>query len=132
MDRSEAYRQLVQKRKTCSICDGLSNPSSVKAGRYDSDEIGPWSRWQANLDSDVLIVGQDWGGVPYFLKWKGRDKPSGNPTNENLQMLLNSLGFGIAKPCDQQNQVVFLTNLILCLKARVRIGGGLHTRKQPG
>ena len=111
-----AYSRLVEKRKACSLCEGLRNPAAVNGGRYDSDQIGPWSLWQGNLNSDLVVVGQDWGGIPYFLKWKGRDQPSGNPTDENLQKLLKGVGIEIGKPRDQQDQVLFLTNLILCLK----------------
>jgi uracil-DNA glycosylase len=69
------------------------------------------------------VVGQDWGDVSYFRRWEGRDQPSGNPTNENLQRLLKKVGVRVAKPRDQQDQVVFFTNLILCLKT-----GGLQGR----
>ncbi len=122
MDKIEAYRQLVEKRKACSLCKDLCNPAVVNS-RYDSDQIGPWSLWQGNLDSDFLVVGQDWGDIPYFEKWDGRDQPSGNPTNENLQKLLKRVGIEIGKPRDQQDQVIFLTNLILCLKT-----GGLQAQ----
>lgn len=114
---------MVEMRKTCSLCDGLCNPATVADGRHDRNQIGPWSLWQANLDSDVMIVGQDWGDISYFEKWQGRDQPSGNPTNENLQKLLEKIDVEIVRPCDQQNQIVFLTNLILCLKT-----GGLQGR----
>ncbi len=123
MDKVNEYRLLVEKRKACCLCRGLSNPATVADGRWDSREIGPWSLWQANLDSEVVIVGQDWGDVSYFLQWEGRDQPGGNPTNENLQTLLREIGVEIRKPRDPQNQVVFFTNLILCLKT-----GGLQER----
>ena len=117
----DEYRKLVENRKSCSLCKGhkghkgLRNPATV-AGSHDSDQIGPWSLWQGNLDSDIVVVGQDWGDISYFEKGKGRDKPAGNRTNENLQTLLKEIGVEIQKPCEPQNQVVFLTNIILCLK----------------
>ena len=116
MEKIEAYKRLVEKRKSCLICKGLSNPSRVASGTYDKEEIGPWSLWQADLNADFLVVGQDWGDVSYFERYKGRDKPKGNPTNEHLQILLNHIGVQIGKPCESQEQVIFLTNLILCLK----------------
>lgn len=64
----------------------------------------------------MLVVGQDWGGIPYFLNWQGKDQPKGNPTNENLQALLQRIGYRIGKPQEVQEQVLFFTNLILCLK----------------
>lgn len=73
MEKIEAYKSLVEKRKDCSLCNGLSNPAAVANGKYDSNEIGPWSLWQANLNTNLLVVGQDWGDVKYFKKWEGKD-----------------------------------------------------------
>lgn len=123
MNKIEAYKSLVEARKNCSNCNGLSNPAKVANGNYDSNHIGPWSRWQANLNAQLLVVGQDWGDISYFLKWKGRDQPSGNPTNENLQELLKIIEITVGQPCAAQDQVIFLTNLILCLKE-----GGLQAQ----
>jgi DNA polymerase len=123
MTKEEAYKKLVEKRKECSLCKDLRNPSLVEQGRYDQDDIGPWSLWQGNLNSNLVVVGQDWGGIPYFSRWEGRDQPSGNPTNENLKELLKIVGIEIRNPREQQDQIVFLTNLVLCLKK-----GGLQDR----
>ena len=112
--KKELYSRLVQKRKACRLCNGLINPSTYS--KLDSDHIGPWSRWQSNLDTDILIVGQDWGDTSYFCKWKGIDQPHGNPTNENLQILLEYIGVHIGRPRNNHVNSVFLTNLILCLK----------------
>ncbi|HEY7313069.1 MAG TPA: uracil-DNA glycosylase family protein [Gemmataceae bacterium] len=122
MEKQERYSLLVQKRKTCRLCTGLTNPAHQTCSRYDSDQIGPWSRWQGSLDADILVVGQDWGDTSYFNDWQGRDQASGNPTNENLQELLLHIGVHVGKPRETQPQVVFFTNLILCLKE-----GGLQS-----
>ena len=121
MTKNEAYRMLVEKRKECSLCKGLCNPSVVEEGRHDHDEIGPWSLWQGNLNANLVLVGQDWGDVSYFATWRGIDQPTGNPTNENLKELLKIVGIEIGNPREQQDRVIFLTNLILCLKT-----GGLQ------
>ena len=71
--------------------------------------------------SEVLVVGQDWGDVAYFERWRGIDQPSGNPTNENLRRLLGLIGARLGSPREHQDLQVFLTNLILCLKT-----GGLQ------
>lgn len=68
-----------------------------------------------------MVVGQDWGDTSYFLKRKGLDQPTGNPTNTNLQELLGRFGISIKEPCEPQVPVIFLTNIILCLK-----NGGLQ------
>lgn len=115
-NKVEAYKDLVASRKACNYCKGLSNPSCSALVKYDSDHIGPWSRWQGNLNSKILVVGQDWGDISYFTKWKGMDQPSGNRTNQNLQELLAIIVIEIGKPREPQNQLVFFTNLILCIK----------------
>ena len=45
-DKREKYLELVAARRTCTLCHGLENPSLCAGGKYDSDEIGVWSRWQ--------------------------------------------------------------------------------------
>lgn len=91
MKKQEAYSNLVRQRKSCRSCRGLVNPAMHEGGKYDSGEIGPWTLWQGDLNSKIMIVGQDWGDKAYFTKWKGADQPSGNPTNSNLQKLLHQL-----------------------------------------
>jgi len=119
----DAYYALVAKRKRCRICSesGLTNPVCIEGGIYDSDQIGPWSCWQGNLNAEIMVVGQDWGDVSYFTKWKGLDDPAGNPTNTNLQRLLLKFGIAIKTPQEPQEHSVFFTNIILCLK-----NGGLQ------
>lgn len=118
MNRQEAYKTLVNKRKLCGLCahSGLTNPSFFEGGIYDSDQIGPWSRWQGNLNARLMIVGQDWGTPTYFSKWKGFDNPNNN-TILNLIKLLKSVGTDI-EPITGRDQIgeLFFTNAILCLK----------------
>ncbi|BBL76431.1 uracil-DNA glycosylase family protein [Methylomagnum ishizawai] len=110
--KQKQYVELVQLRKKCHICEGLTNPSCYAEGGYDSCEIGPWTQWQGNLDAQLMVIGQDWG-TPNDL---GTDD-SKNPTNVNLARLLNSIGINI-QPTSAKNQphILFFTNTILCLK----------------
>jgi len=117
VERQNAYNALVSKRKECRACHGLGliNPACIE-GNYDSNQIGPWSRWQGNLNAEIMVVGQDWGDIRYFTKWQGTDQPTGNPTNTNLQKLLQTFGVTIKEPTATQTHSIFLTNLILCIK----------------
>lgn len=127
MDKISEYKKLVEVRKKCRRCEssGLLNPSEIKGGCYDSGQIGPWSRWQGNLNAPLMVVGQDWGGTDYFLKNKGHDKP-GNPTDLNLINLINIAGFTIKDVYLPEGQnILFFTNAILCLK-----GGNLQSDVQ--
>jgi len=114
--KQQKYLELVEKRKQCGLCEGLINPSRYGNGYLDSQQIGPWSRWQGNLESKLMLIGQDWGTVGYFEKWRGLDQPQGNPTNDNLIELLLSIGIRIDNPGIDQKGEVFFTNAVLCLK----------------
>lgn len=116
-DKQAAYRNLVERRKACMACQGLTNPSVYCGGRYDSNEIGPWSLWQANLRATVMIVGQDWGDVAAFERQEGRDLPN-SATNATLIDLLHGIGVETAGPEAGRGPdgTVFLTNAVLCLK----------------
>jgi DNA polymerase len=121
---SAQYATLVRARKSCHACDGLVNPASYDGGILDSDQIGPWSLWQGNLNAGLVIVGQDWGDTRYFSDNGGRETPR-NPTNKMLRSLLGSIGINIAEPtaADAGGGTVFLTNAILCLK-----NGGMQAK----
>ena len=115
ISKHDQYSKYVRLRKPCKECNGLVNPHDCKA-EYDSSHIGPWSRWQGNLDAKLMVVGQDWGTPKYFLDWKGFDNPK-NDTCVNLMTLLSSVGINIPKPSNvEQDGEIFLTNAILCLK----------------
>jgi DNA polymerase len=123
--KAQQYADLVAERKGCRQCAGLANPSEIEEGRYDSDHIGPWSRWQGNLDASLLLVAQDWGDTGYFIRQKGWERPT-NPTNRTLVELLDLIGLPIGRPGETVGQnIVFFTNAVLCLKE-----GGLQGRVQ--
>lgn len=111
------YKNLVVERKSCKKCPSLKNPSSNSFSRFDSDQIGPWTRWQGDLDAKLLIVGQDWGGSLTFIRQEGKDIES--PTNATLRELLKSIGIEISSPGNDstpRKSGVFLTNSVLCIK----------------
>jgi uracil-DNA glycosylase family 4 len=115
-DKSGGYDELVNARKTCNICAGLTNASAIESGIYDCNEIGSWSLWQGNLNTQVMVVGQDWGDVNWFLRAEGRPT-STSTTNKTLVELLHIAGLEI----NLFNKTVgrgllFFTNAILCMK----------------
>lgn len=115
--KEENYQALVQSRKFCHNCSELKNPVDCLDSAFDSDHLGPWTRWQGNLNAKLMIIGQDWGDLAYFLKNAGVESPK-NPTNSNLVKLAASIGVAIdplPKLSEFEGQV-FLTNAILCLK----------------
>jgi uracil-DNA glycosylase family 4 len=124
--KQQQYNTLVEKRKACRLCVGLRNPAEPSLRHFDSDQIGPWSRLHGDLDAQLLIVGQDWGGVKYYNDNKGKDKLA-NPTMCNLETLLNQIGINVSVTTySDQGRGVFLTNAVLCLK-----NGGLQAKIEP-
>jgi Uracil-DNA glycosylase len=114
--KNKKYINLVEKRKSFKFAD-LKNPSEIENGIYDKEHsIGPWSLWQGNLDAEILVIGQDWGDVNYYLDNKGIDADN-NPTNRNLIELFKTLNIDIGTPSDPNKSApVFFTNAILGIK----------------
>ncbi len=110
------YEALVKDRKACHVCTGVTNPSAIEGGRFDCDEIGAWSLWQGNLNAEVMVVGQDWGDVDWFLRVDGRPT-STSKTNTTLVELLASAGLNINLANKTTGGgVLFFTNAVLCMK----------------
>jgi DNA polymerase len=122
-DRESQYQSLVADRKKCRLCKDLSNPGERRFAGFDSNHIGPWSRLHGDLNAKLMIVGQDWGDVDYFVKNQGLDDLR-NPTMQNLETILNHIGINVSMAAySEDNQGLFLTNAILCLKK-----GGLQAK----
>jgi DNA polymerase len=113
------YGDLVAARKMCCACTELklTNASDPKLKVYDTHgHIGPWTGWYGDMNAELMVIGQDWGGVKYYLKHKGREEDS-NPTNINLRILLMSIGIRVNLPNQPPASAkLFLTNAVLCHK----------------
>lgn len=116
MDKQQAYRELVQKRKAVEFPAGLQNPSQIAGGQFDCEQLGPWSLWQGNLDAELLVIGQDWGDDNYFVRNQGRDTDD-NPTNRGLRKLLSNIGLDPGPPSAPVAQPLFFTNAVLGIKS---------------
>lgn len=83
---------------------------------FDPDVVSLWEQWLGHRKPKLLVVGQDFGNVDYFVRNRGRDEPY-NKTNVNLHQLLTASGIEAKHPsqCDVETPV-FLTNSILCIK----------------
>jgi uracil-DNA glycosylase len=112
------YSALVATRKACRICVERS-PGRIRSCAdfdYDPDVISHWELWLGHKNPKLLLVGQDFGNVEYFVRNRGRDDPD-NKTNANLWRLLAEAGIDATHPRQQDQQApVFLTNSVLCLK----------------
>jgi len=70
-----------------------------------------------NAEPKILIVGQNFGSIEYFTRFRGKDETN-NTTNNNLRKLLGEAGLHVGPaPLPDPKAPVFLTNAILCLQA---------------
>lgn len=125
-DKQATYLALVAQRKQCCVCP-KSNLNVVRLSdchqdEYGSIDIGPWTEWQGNLDAELMVVGQDWGGTENYQGQRGCDR-DGDDTNTNLVVLLDSIGRGIEQPSEYQHRTRklkhqhYFTNAMLCLRS---------------
>jgi DNA polymerase len=105
----------------------LTNPSKCHDGIYDNTgHIGPWTQWQDNLDAELMVVGQDWGGVDYFIDNEGLEQDD-NETNTRLIELLACVGIQIDLPINTTERPLYFTNAAICLR-RGRLTGPVSSR----
>jgi hypothetical protein len=112
------FEALIAARKGCRICVERS-PGKIRSCAefpFDPDVVSLWEQWLGHRKPKLLVVGQDFGNVDYFVRNHGRDEPY-NKTNLNLHRLLTAAGIDVKHPsqCDV-DAPVFLTNSILCIK----------------
>jgi uracil-DNA glycosylase len=112
------FDELIAARKACRICVERS-PGRIRSCAefaFDPDVVSHWEQWLGHRNPKLLVVGQDFGNVGYFVRCRGRDEPD-NKTNENLFRLLTAAGLAVGHPSQRDNSApVFLTNSILCIK----------------
>jgi uracil-DNA glycosylase len=112
------YSALVAARKACRICVERS-PGKIRSCAefdYDPEVVSHWELWLGHKSPKLLVVGQDFGNVDYFVRNRGRDDPDNN-TNDNLWRLLAAAGIRAKHPREPDADTpVFLTNSVLCLK----------------
>ena len=120
----ENFEALVAARKACRICVERS-PGKIRSCAefaFDPDVVSHWEQWLGHRNPDLLVVGQDFGNVGYFVRNRGRDEPH-NKTNENLHKLLAAAGIDAKHPSQRDLTArVFLTNSILCIKEGMMSG----------
>ena len=116
--RMTEFDALIAARKGCRICIERS-PGKIRSCAefdFDPDVVSHWEQWLGHRNPKLLVVGQDFGNVGYFVRCRGRDEPD-NKTNDNLHKLLTAAGIAVEHPAQRDLDArVFLTNSILCVK----------------
>jgi uracil-DNA glycosylase len=112
------YPALVAARKSCRICVARSPGKIRSCAEFDFDPelVSLREQWLGHRSPRLLVVGQDFGNIDYFVRNRARDELH-NKTNDNLHKLLAESGFQPTEPPERDGETpVFLTNSILCLK----------------
>jgi uracil-DNA glycosylase len=112
------FDALIAARKACRICVERSAGKlrSCAEFDFDPDVVSHWEAWLGHKSPKLVVVGQDFGNIDYFVRNRGRDEPH-NKTNENLHALLTEAGLRVSHPSEKDRDApVFLTNSILCIK----------------
>jgi len=120
----DTFDALVSARKACRICVEQSPGKIRSCGEFEFDPnvVSHWEQWLGHRSPKLLVVGQDFGNVDYYVRNRGRDEPN-NKTNENLYRLLNEAGIKVTHPSQPDVDArVFLTNSILCIKEGMMSG----------
>jgi hypothetical protein len=112
------FETLIAARKACRVCVERS-PGKIRSCAefdFDPEVVSHWEQWLGHRSPKLVVVGQDFGNVGYFVRSRGRDEPN-NKTNENLYKLLTEAGISVRHPSQRDAEApVFLTNSILCIK----------------
>jgi hypothetical protein len=131
----EEYRALVEARKACRICVERS-PGRVRSCAefsFDPEVASHWEQWLGHREPKIIVVGQDFGNVEYFVRHRGRDDPR-NKTNENLRELLAAAGINVTNPPDPDREAPVFNDQLHSLHQRgedervdpVELGHFLH------
>jgi len=128
--KQDRYNALVERRKAHVFPDGLLNPAEIERihGIKDSDHLGPWSLWHGNLDAELVVVGQDWGSLPYYLDDRGRDNDQ-EGTCSFFRTLLTAAGHDPGPPSNPAPGLpLFFTNAVLGIRSGDQKSGSVPTR----
>lgn len=113
--KTDAYHELVARRQACRLCQSLTNVSEVAGGSLDSEEVGPYTRWHADLDARLMVVAKDFAPATRLAELEGRPGAS-VPTNARLKHYLSVAGFECGSPrTTYRDRGLFFTNAVLCL-----------------
>jgi hypothetical protein len=77
----DQWPALVSARKACRICVQRS-PGRIRSGaefEFDPDVVSHWQQWLGHKQPKLLIVGQDFANVDYFVRYRGMTSRTTRP-----------------------------------------------------
>ncbi len=93
--KAKLFNELIQDMSKCEKCKSIYNKNNLDCSLINiyensifAKEIPSiWTDWYNRLDSQIMIIGQDWG--PFEDMKKLNEKYLENPTKENWGKLIN-------------------------------------------
>lgn len=125
--KNEMFQKLIQDMGTCSKCINLKCKNKSLINIYQNYDFGTnipsiWTDWFNRLDSDIMIIGQDWG--PYsdmekYYKLLNKDKSNWKELIElekssTKRMLENFIKETSNNKCSLDD--IYITNAIMCAR----------------
>lgn len=111
------YAKLVEKRRIHDFNDeDLFNPSQLNI--TNDEHLNAWAYWHGDINADILLIGQDFGGKKYYEDHNGDDSSKfSSPTNYMLNSLFKEISNDI-NLLDKQNSNanLYFTNAVLGAK----------------
>lgn len=134
MNKSEKFNRLIEKMALCEKCTNIKNKNGVDCSLiniYKNKEFAQnipsiWTDWYNRLNSDIMIIGQDWG--PYKDMKKIYNEYSENKTKENWKNIINEeksmtkrmLEKYLKQSSENKNEnildKIYITNVIMCAR----------------
>ncbi|MDQ6901460.1 MAG: uracil-DNA glycosylase family protein [Bacteroidota bacterium] len=109
------YNRLVFERKKYQYSDPvILNPAKLDIS--NDEHLNAWAYWHSDLNADILLIGQDFGGYAYYSNYDGKDDPE-NKTNINLACLFSQLEIDLGQSdAPNINAKLYFTNAVLGVK----------------
>ena len=125
MSKILRYKELILKFKDHKFIDpDLINPHTLDTSFIDLKVLSPWELWHNDLDANVMLIGQDYSNIDYFLTKRDENGWVPDKTDQQIRKLFHNLNLGdIGLPSSKQEKPLFFTNAVLGMKKGTKSKG---------
>lgn len=133
MIKNKLFDELIYNMSKCEKCISMHSKSNIDCSLiniYENEKFAKeipsiWTDWYNRLDSEIMIIGQDWG--PYSDMKKLHEKYLENPTKENWSRLIETeknltkkqlTKYLVESSNGKINSIndIYITNAIMCAR----------------
>ena len=131
MTKQQKFSLLAEEVNKCHICENMKTipyfedseclTNAVHGLDTDTPFVNLWNLWQGNLDSEIMVIGQDFGQIEDIdiLKDKWNNGTYQNYTDKNLRELFE---YAFKINIDSKNTPLFFTNMANCYRKKSTTG----------